>query len=101
MLRIADDLGAPDREVSHGPAAGEVWADRRILQNLGMNTGDLLEVGAVELPVTRVLTYEPDSVSGFAFLSPRVMMNAADLEAAQLIAPGSRIRYRLRKPGGR
>lgn len=99
-LRIADAVDQPDRDVSHGPPAGEVWADRRILQNLNMGVGDLIEVGALELPVTQVLTYEPDSVSGFAFLSPRVMMNAADLEAAQLIAPGSRIRYRLLFAGG-
>ena len=99
-LRIADAVGQPDRDVAHGPSAGEVWADRRILQNLNMGVGDRIEVGALELPVTRVLTYEPDSVSGFAFLSPRLMMNAADLEAAQLIAPGSRIRYRLLFAGG-
>lgn len=94
-LRVADGLGVPDREAAHGPPVGEVWADRRIVENLGMAVGERIEIGAIELPVTQVLTYEPDSVSGFAFLSPRVMMNEADLEAAQVVAPGSRLRYRL------
>lgn len=100
VLRIADAMGEPDREATAGPPAGEVWVDRRVLQNLGMAPGDLLDVGALQLPVTRVLTYEPDSVSGFAFLSPRVMMNTADLEAARLIAPGSHVHYRLLFAGG-
>lgn len=99
-LRVADAINRPDRDVAQGPAAGEVWADRRILENLGIAVGEQIEIGASELPVTQVLTYEPDSVSGFAFLSPRVMMNEADLEAAQVIAPGSRIRYRLLFAGG-
>jgi putative ABC transport system permease protein len=46
------------------------------------------------LRMSRVLTYEPDRANNFYSLTPRVMMNLADLDATGVIQPGSRVSYR-------
>ncbi|CRN04523.1 FtsX-like permease family protein [Pseudomonas sp. URMO17WK12:I11] len=77
-----------------GPAAGEVWVEPRLLAALGMNIGDSIDVGMKTLRMSRVLTYEPDRANNFYSLTPRVMMNLADLPATGVIQPGSRVTYR-------
>ncbi|MGI9292838.1 MAG: ABC transporter permease, partial [Pseudomonadales bacterium] len=81
--------------VAHGPPAGEVWVDTRLLQVLGINVGDKLSVGNAELGISAVVTREPDS--GFSVFSygPRLLMNSADIPATGVIQPGSRVQYNL------
>jgi putative ABC transport system permease protein len=91
QLKTADQpfgAGAPTRGI---PAAGEAWADSRLLAKLGADIGATLTVGALPLRVTRVLDYRPDQGSGFADLSATLMINRADLAATQLVQPGSRV----------
>jgi putative ABC transport system permease protein len=73
------------------PAAGEAWADSRLLAKLGAQVGSTLTVGALPLRVTRVLDYRPDQGSGFADLSATLLINLADLPGTQLVQPGSRV----------
>lgn len=77
-----------------GPAPGEVWVEPRLLAALGLAIGDSIDVGMKTLRMSRVLTYEPDRANNFYSLTPRVMMNLADLEATGVIQPGSRVTYR-------
>jgi putative ABC transport system permease protein len=82
-------------EVSGGePAPGEAWAEARVLAALNLKVGDSLDVGSKTLKLTRVLTYEPDRAGNFYSLTPRVMINMADLEATKVVQPGSRVTYR-------
>ncbi|MNM70412.1 FtsX-like permease family protein [compost metagenome] len=46
------------------------------------------------LRMSRVLTYEPDRAGNFYSLTPRVLINLADLEATGVVQPGSRVSYR-------
>ena len=87
----------PDRieQVRHGPESGEAWVDARVLPLLNIQLGDAIEVGEVKLKVTRVLIEEPDRGDSFSLFGARVLMNWDDLEAAGVIQPGSRVRYRL------
>ena len=41
-----------------------------------------------------MLTYEPDRAGDFYSLTPRLLMNLADLDATGVVQPGSRVRYR-------
>lgn len=100
-LRISDELYGEDYIVDQGPQPGEVWADRRVLNRLGSAVGDSVYVGASSFPITRVLTFEPDRGGDFFNLSPRIMMNLADLPATQVIQPGSRARYSFLYAGER
>lgn len=82
-------------EVSGGePKAGEAWAEARILVALNLKVGDSIDVGSTTLKLTRVLTYEPDRAGNFYSLTPRVMINMADLEATKVVQPGSRVNFR-------
>lgn len=77
-----------------GPAAGEAWAEARLLVALGIKVGDEIEVGAKRLRLSRVLTHDPDSAGDFYSLTPRLLINLADLAATEVVQPGSRVRYR-------
>jgi len=77
-----------------GPAPGEAWVEPRLLAALGLAIGDSIDVGMKTLRMSRVLTYEPDRAGNFYSLTPRVLMNLADLDATGVIQPGSRVSYR-------
>lgn len=77
-----------------GPAPGEAWVEPRLLAALGLVIGDSIDVGMKTLRMSRVLTYEPDRANNFYSLTPRVLMNIADLDATGVIQPGSRVSYR-------
>ncbi|UTW44967.1 FtsX-like permease family protein [bacterium SCSIO 12696] len=79
--------------VNHPPEPGSVWVDVRVLTRLGVELGDTVSLGASEFRIDRILTYEPDSVGGLFNFNPRVLMNAADLAATEVVQPGSRITY--------
>ncbi|RJX83399.1 ABC transporter permease [Pseudomonas sp. LS-2] len=92
-LKSADAPYQP--EVTGGePGPGEAWAEARVLVALNLKAGDSIDVGSTTLKVTRVLTYEPDRAGNFYSLTPRVMINMADLEATKVVQPGSRVSFR-------
>lgn len=94
-LRVADVMFADEREVDTVPAPGEAWLDSRLLQRLGIDTGDQVSFGAVTFNVTQVLTYEPDRGGDLLNIAPRAMINLEDIPATQLVQPGSRLTHRL------
>jgi putative ABC transport system permease protein len=76
------------------PQPGEAWAEARLLVALNLKVGDSIQVGNKSLRLARVLTYEPDRAGDLYSLTPRVLMNLADLDATGVVQPGSRVRYR-------
>jgi putative ABC transport system permease protein len=60
----------------------------------GLKVGDSIDVGMKTLRMSRVLTYEPDRAGNFYSLTPRVLINLADLDATGVVQPGSRVSYR-------
>lgn len=79
--------------VNFGPAEGEVWVDARLLPLLNVNLGDSIELGDQSLKISHILVEEPDG-SSYSFIGARVLMNYADVAAAGVVQPGSRITYR-------
>jgi len=94
-IRIADAVGAPEREVEGGPAPGTVWIGIPLVGRIGVKVGDALKVGKAELRVAAIITREPDSVLDYFGIAPRVLMNDADLDSTGLMQVGSRVAYRL------
>ncbi|BCD87605.1 permease [Pseudomonas solani] len=92
-LKSAPAPYAPE-EPCNGPAPGEAWAEARLFTALDLKPGDSVDVGQQTLRLTRVLTYEPDRAGDFYSLTPRLLMNHADLDATGVVQPGSRVRYR-------
>jgi len=77
-----------------GPAPGEAWVEARLLTALDLKIGDSIDVGMKTVRLARVLTYEPDRSVNFYSLTPRVLINLADLDATGVVQPGSRVDYR-------
>lgn len=80
---------------ARAPQPGQVWVDPAVLSQLGLQTGQLLQLGSSSLRIAGVIVQEPDRGMGFMSLAPRVMMNAADVQATGLVQPASRVRWRL------
>ncbi len=93
-LRVADALDAPDHPANGVPAAGTVWVDAQLLNQLGLRVGAPVGVGESTLQVSALLTFEPDRGGAMFAIAPRLMMNAADLDATRLVQPGSLVQYR-------
>lgn len=98
-LRISDELFGDPRTVRVVPPQGEAWVDAKAWAELGLQRGGLLAVGALQLKVTALLAQEPDRGGGFFDLAPRVMINAADVGASQLVGEGSRVQHSLMLTG--
>lgn len=94
-LRTGNQLFDKGVPVNSGPAVGNVWAEPRLLTQLGLQTGDKIELGGLSLTVSAVLTHEPDRSGDFFSIAPRLMMNLDDLAKTGLIQPGSRANYRM------
>ncbi|HEX9184574.1 MAG TPA: ABC transporter permease, partial [Burkholderiales bacterium] len=84
-LRVAPAVGAPDAPAAGGPPRGAVWLEERLVSALGTAPGASLRLGAAELKVDAVLTLEPERGANFFNIAPRLIMNAADLPATDLV----------------
>ncbi len=94
-LRISNVLFGKEQITDSIPAQGSVWIDSRLLQVLQIDIGDSISLGASQLIVSKILTHEPDRGGDLFNIAPRLLMNRDDLDATNLILPGSRIQYRL------
>ncbi|HEY1077996.1 MAG TPA: FtsX-like permease family protein [Fontimonas sp.] len=95
QLQIAPELFGAAAPAAGLPAAGEAWGDARLWQELRLTPGATIKVGAIELTMRAVIETEPDRGNGFSDLAPRLMINAADLQASGLVGMGSRAQYSL------
>lgn len=94
-LRIAPQPFAPDEITASTPPRGGAWVNASLLQELGLDVGETVQLGESRLRIDRVLTYEPDRGGELFSIAPRLLMNLEDLPATRLVLPGSRVRYRL------
>lgn len=95
-LIVGDRAFGPGAPIDGGPAQGEVWVESRVLPALDAEIGDMLYVGNAQLRVARVIIQEPDRQQGGMMdnAGPRLMLNAADVPATEVIQVGSRVSYR-------
>ena len=91
LLRLAD--GSEQRRGA--PEPGTIWVDEQLLRSLKLDFGQLVELGGVELAVKAVVLEGPGVFGGFAAFAPSALVNVADIRSADLLADGSRVRYRL------
>lgn len=74
--------------------------ERILAERLGLETGDLVRLGAGEFTFRGVIDREPDRASAGFAMGPRVLTSADGLEAAGLLVPGViyRTAYRVKLP---
>ncbi len=90
---------SPERplgELLSRPEGGGAVVAPELLAHLGLHVGDRLLVGGVPVPITGVVTAEPDRLGGaFGFSAgPRVFLGPQTFDRTGLETTGSRIRYR-------
>jgi putative ABC transport system permease protein len=93
FLKAGNDTALTETVEHTGPKSGSAWVEKRILSALKLNLGDSLTVGEKKLTVSNIITYEPDKRGDFYSFSPRVMINADDLQATGILQPGSHVHY--------
>ena len=94
-LKIAPALFAADHVTQELPKPGEAWAGPQLLQQLGLNVGDFVQVGNLSLRISAVLSYEPDRSGNLFSIAPRLLMNLTDLSSTGLVQEGSHIHHAL------
>ncbi len=94
-LKVTSKAGEPGEDTREIPAAGTVWLDPALLSMLNAAIGDSIEIGELQLKVTRLITMEPDRGTNFVNFAPRALINLQDLERSRLIQAGSRVGYRV------
>ncbi|MBJ7554034.1 ABC transporter permease [Marinomonas spartinae] len=80
---------------NESPKPGFIWISSRLASLLGVTIGQTVEVGDKTLTVSKYLVLDPGASSSAFSISPRAIMNKADLAATNVIIPGSRVRYSL------
>ena len=80
-------------ETAQSPNAGNIWISSRLASLLAVELGEQVRVGEASLTVSKYLVRDPGSATSAFSIAPRAVMNEADLEATQVIIPGSRVRY--------
>lgn len=91
---VADAPFGNNRVAQGIPAQGEAWLDSRLFQVLDVELGEKVYIGDIELTITQVLGEIPDAGFSLFNTEPVVLMNRADLAAAHITGPGSRVTYK-------
>jgi putative ABC transport system permease protein len=92
-VRVADRLAGPVRGADGIPARGEVWAEPSLLARLDIEVGDTIEVGVLTLRVAQTLEFRPDEGWRFMQTAPTLLLNLDDVNASELLQPGSVAEY--------
>lgn len=92
---VDDTLFGEGSATTKPPQPGEIWLSSRLASLLNASIGNKVEVGETRLTVSGYLVRDPGSSSSAFAISPRAVMNMADLAATGVIIPGSRVRYSL------
>ena len=94
-VRIADELSGTPYAAQGVPPVGEVWAEPSLLARLGLEVGDRIDIGALNLLVSHTLEFRPDEGWRFMEIAPTVLLNLEDVYASELLQPGSVAEYEL------
>ena len=81
------------------PPSGTVWADRRLMDRLGIRQGEYIAVGTRRLCLSGEIVREPDGALDFFNVIPQLMINRQDLVSTGLVQPGVRARWRMMVAG--
>lgn len=94
-LQVSDRPFSTPRTITAIPSPGQVWLDERLLQTLGLQVGDSVDLGSRNFRIEQVLAYEPDRAGDLFSIAPRLLLNLADIPSTGLVQRGSRVEYRL------
>ncbi|MGB0513569.1 MAG: ABC transporter permease, partial [Wenzhouxiangellaceae bacterium] len=91
MLASGNDSSEAARGI---PPTGSAWLDRRAMDELGADLGDSIQVGRARLTVRGTIVMEPDRLTQFQHMLPRVMIALDDLAATGIDQSSGRGEFR-------
>lgn len=94
-VRVADALAGTPYRAEGVPVRGEVWAEPGLLARLGLEVGDSVDLGRLELRVSRTLEFRPDEGWRLMEIAPTLLANADDVYGSGLLQPGSIAEYEM------
>lgn len=94
-LHIATGRFEPAQAMVNGPPPGELWVADQVLDRLSVKPGDQVTVGSKALRLTGIVRQLPDQNAGFYSMSPRIVFNRSDLDAAEVLGPGTHVHHQL------
>ena len=74
---------------------GSVIVEQALLDRLDLQVGDRLQIGQATLTIVDVVLQEPDRPINLFSFGLRIFINSVDLDALQLVKPGSRVNYKM------
>lgn len=84
---------ASGREFSQVLGEGKIVVGRAVLDRLGINVGDNLQIGRGLFEIADVIVYESAKPVDFFNIGPRILVAGEDLPRMDLVKQGSRVRY--------
>lgn len=94
-VTIKNNLASLEYEVRGGPKQGNIWLSEGLFYTLGVKVGDVVELGAGQFIVSKVLVNEPDAPFFSLAGNKRVLLNYSDIDKTQAVQAGSRVFHRL------
>ena len=83
-----------DNITKKAPPQGQVWVEQKLLRRMSLSVGDKIEVGIKTFTIAGVASQIPDASFSVFTNGPNIILNIADIEATELIQPGSRVTYK-------
>ncbi|AOE49398.1 ABC transporter permease [Kangiella sediminilitoris] len=94
-IEIADKPFSQGVVQQSQPEKGTIWVEPRILGVLGIEVGDTIDFGAIQLTVDGVIVAAPGQASEVFNVAPKVLINESDVAPANIVQAGSRIEHML------
>ncbi|MGQ3889645.1 ABC transporter permease [Legionella sp. CNM-1927-20] len=94
FIKIASQPFVLTTNVNHAPALGQLWAEAKLLSLLSAKVGDKITIGEATFVISGILVEEPGQTGNWFNISPRVIINQADLAKTKAIQTGSKVSYR-------
>ena len=74
--------------------SGQILVAQGLLDRMGLQVGDRLQIGELTMTIAGVVISEPDQPVDLFNIGPRIFITSSDLEGTGLIKLGSRVNYR-------
>ncbi len=73
-----------------------ILIDKSLKDQLGINVGDLINLGKSKFKINGIIEKEPDRMFSFATFGPRVLLSTKSLIETGLLKAGSLIKYKIK-----
>lgn len=93
-VSVSDILFGEGIDTDLSVKRNEVWADSRLIQSLGLELGDSIEIGESRFVLSKILAEIPDAGFSVFNTDPILLMHADDVAATKITGPGSRVNYK-------